>query len=151
MMAAYARSAKGFALLTALLVLGGASCTTVTKKECQQGDWNQIGFDDAVHGEKISNIKRYESACRDHGYPVDQELYERGYEKGLESFCTYQRGFNHGLQDRSYRGTCPEEFDGEFRRGYERGQKQRRLDKKADREEESALREGLDSSSKDRP
>ncbi len=128
-------------ILTALI---GLSCTTMSKQECEEGDWNRRGFEDATHGVSRDTLKRHAKACKDHGFPVDVELYERGYDKGLESFCTYKRGFQYGLDGRSYYDTCPKDLEPEFYKGYTMGMQQRKLDKAAKRAEDEASRDDDD-------
>ncbi len=131
--------------LLILFVLGfAASCSTMTKEDCRDGDWNTQGFEDAAHGRPKGDFDRHAATCKDFGYPVDEEMYARGYEKGLERFCTYKRGYKFGLADETYRDTCPEESEPEFYKGYTAGKQERKLDKAAQERRNRELRSTSD-------
>lgn len=115
------------------LMMTTISCTTpISKEECRDGDWNAKGFQDASHGISQKAFEDHAKTCEKQGYRVDRELYERGYAKGLESFCTYQRGFKYGLEKRPNPQNCPPELAGEFNKGFDMGVQQLQYEKEED-------------------
>lgn len=104
-------------LLCGLLFING--CATLSKKECQRGDWSKIGAKDAINGYKAkSQLSQHNSACSKHSIRPNNKLYFDGYTSGLRTFCTRKKGFRYGTDGSEYHGTCPASLKKEFLIGY---------------------------------
>lgn len=107
-------------LLIALLAL--SACETISKEECLAADWYSIGVEDGSKGESMSRIGAYRKDCAEVGVSPDATKYGEGRTVGLESFCTYDRGYNEGKKSSSKTSVCPPgQMQGEFMQGYNAG------------------------------
>lgn len=108
-----------FGLIVALLALGG--CATVSKSECQTGDWYGIGVRDGANGHGEERFIENAKACGKHGIAADRERWLDGRMRGLERYCTTRNGLAVGENGSNYRGVCPIESEGDFLMGFELG------------------------------
>lgn len=97
----YAFFIAGLAAIVAL-----SACATLSKAECQTGDWRGIGFADGNRGEPLSRIEDHMEACSEHGIAVDRQLYEAGRKEGLETYCRIDRAESEGRKGRPYHNVC---------------------------------------------
>ncbi len=139
------------ALLIVLLVL--TACASLSEEECLAADWYAIGVEDGSRGQPLSRLGTHRKACADYGVAPDAERYAQGRMRGLESFCTRERGYYQGERGYSYSGVCPAHLEGPFMQGYLAGQEVYRTKKEIRRlevelakvdEEIGAVRESLD-------
>jgi hypothetical protein len=81
------RMMKNLAFLFAIALL--SSCTTFSKKECEQMDWSQRGSTAAMKGETLEDALRYynRTCMDDNGVIPDQAAIQRGFSEGLKYFC----------------------------------------------------------------
>lgn len=107
-----------------LLVLLGvvSACASLSKEECLAADWYAIGVEDGSRGQDMARLGAHRKACAEFGIAPDVALYEQGRMRGLESFCTRERGYYEGERGRSYGGVCPAHLEGMFMQGYLAGQ-----------------------------
>ena len=101
------------------LLLGG--CASMSEKQCRSVDWRERGERDAYDGQSRERIASYQDACSEFGIRPDVAAYNAGYAKGLEHYCTPQRGYAVGKSGGSYRRTCPPQTEPAFLSGYETG------------------------------
>jgi hypothetical protein len=107
-------------LLITLLVL--SACETISPEECLAADWYSIGVEDGSKGYPMSRIGAYRKDCAETGVAPDADQYGQGREYGLESFCTYERGYAEGKRGASNRAVCPPgQLEAEFMEGYNAG------------------------------
>lgn len=120
--------------LSLILLLSG--CATyferAAQNECFNKDWYAAGFDGAKYGQDPHEIwQKEDRKCEKYNIWSNKEGFQRGYELGLDAFCTEQNGFEFGLRDRNYKPLCaPEEqldFDIAYRDGQQIYQTQHRL------------------------
>jgi hypothetical protein len=104
-------------LLTSLL----AGCSSMSENQCRAVDWATRGERDAYDGQVRERIGGYQDACSEHGVQPDVAAYHAGYAKGLQLYCTPQRGYSTGKAGGSYRRTCPPEAEPNFLIGYQTG------------------------------
>ena len=105
-----------------LLSLGGLSaCETISESECVAGNWADLGYRDGVSGKSSSRIAEYVEKCSEFGAQVDRGRYFDGYDRGLDRYCVYDRGFSLGEDGGSYNSVCDGARAAEFRAGYEDG------------------------------
>lgn len=107
-------------LLIALLVL--SACASISEEECLAADWYSIGVEDGSKGYPMSRIGAYRKDCAEVGVAPDAEQYGEGRLVGLESFCTYERGYAEGKRGASNKAVCPPgRLEAEFTQGYNDG------------------------------
>ena len=105
--------------ITGLLALSG--CASVSKTECQTGDWYDIGIRDGANGYAEERFLDNAKACAKHGLPADRERWSAGRLRGLERYCTVRNGFAVGAQNAGYAGVCPQPQEDAFLQGYNLG------------------------------
>lgn len=114
-------------LVAAALILSG--CSGMSKKDCINADWYNMGLQDGSAGFPVTQINNYVAMCSDHDVPVNRTDYQRGHEQGIVQFCQPSNGYQLGLSGRSLPNVCPanlaEAFAAEHERGYQEFQIQR--------------------------
>jgi hypothetical protein len=100
------------------LILG---CASLSKNECLQADWFEIGRKDGVMGRPRALFQKHCDACSKHSVTPDRDLYYMGRREGVRVYCTEESGFEQGRLGRKYEFVCPGEFEQEFLTGYYRG------------------------------
>jgi hypothetical protein len=102
-------------LFAAALVAG---CGTVSKSECQAGDWAAIGERDGRNGEPVTLFDSHAESCARYDLPADRDGWLRGREAGLREYCTPISGFAAGSAGRTYHGVCEGRRGGDFLDAY---------------------------------
>lgn len=110
-----------FLFSCALLALTLSGCATVSKGECQGGDWYGIGVRDGANGYGEERFVDNAKACAKHGISADRERWLDGRMRGLERYCTVRNGLQVGQRNDAYRGVCSLPDEEGFLRGYELG------------------------------
>jgi hypothetical protein len=107
-------------LLITLLVL--SACASISDEECLAADWYSIGVEDGSKGYPMSRIGYYRKDCAEVGVAPDAEQYGEGRMVGLESYCTYERGYAKGKRGAGKNAVCPPgPLEAEFAQGYDAG------------------------------
>jgi len=107
-------------LSMALLFLN--ACSSLSKSECEQGDWRTIGLEDAAKGARAeTKLSQHVKACSKHEISLDQKIYAEGYADGLKLFCTRKKGFSFGSYGYRYLDTCPDSLEPTFISAYVSG------------------------------
>ncbi|MCB0342269.1 MAG: DUF2799 domain-containing protein [Pseudobdellovibrionaceae bacterium] len=107
-----------------------SSCSSISKEECQVGDWTGIGHRDGSQGREQKRFYSYVEDCGEHGVTPNHDQYKQGYEEGLKVFCTPDNGWSVGRSGRSYNNICPPHLAKEFMSQYRKGQKVHQLEVK---------------------
>jgi hypothetical protein len=94
-------------VVLAALALGG--CATLSERDCRQGNWSDIGFEDGRAGHAESRFSEHIQACAKYGITPDQSAYFRARDEGLRRYCTPENGFEVGKAGGSYENVCPRE------------------------------------------
>jgi len=102
--------------LVFILVLSG--CATLSKSECQTGDWRNVGEIDGRAGYSSARFGEHNEACSKHGISIDRDLYQQGYQSGLTQYCTTDNAAKVGIAGRSYANVCTGEIGLSFVRVY---------------------------------
>ena len=63
--------------LTLLLLL--TACTTISKTDCLERDWQQQGFDDGSEGVAAAQVESYAESCSRHDVQLDRDVYLEGH------------------------------------------------------------------------
>ncbi len=108
-----------FTLLSVALILGG--CATMSPDECRTADWYLLGEMDARSGRTAAHFASRDRACREAGFPADQQSWREGWEHGLTVFCTAPQGFRFGRDGGRYEPICPGALEPDFLSGYDIG------------------------------
>lgn len=108
--------------LLLVLLTGLSACASLSEEECLAADWYAIGVEDGSRGADMSRIGAHRKACAEVGVAPDIALYEQGRARGLESFCTRERGYYQGERGQRYSGVCPAHLEPQFMQGYLAGQ-----------------------------
>lgn len=117
-------------LIFAVLALLLSACANLSKKDCETRNWYAQGEADGLAGETRNALTESSKACSKHGVLVDAESYNKGYEKGLASFCTYKNGQQYGRHGKYYHGSCPKKLEAEFLKGYNLGKRELEIERK---------------------
>jgi len=110
-----------FPVICILLICTISGCATLSKNECLNGDWLTIGYEDGAKGEPREQIGAHQEACSEYGITPDFTTYQKGYDNGLQLFCTPRNGFIRGKSGYQYTGICPEKLEIGFLDGYDGG------------------------------
>ena len=107
----------------ALLALLSA-CSTMSKTDCLEMDWQQQGFEDGSEGVEVAQAESYSESCSRHDVQLDMDAYLEGHASGLRLFCKPDNGFEQGREGYRYTvGFCPADLErlflGEYRVGLE--------------------------------
>lgn len=89
------------------LFLGLAACATISKEECLNGNWEEIGFRDGTNGRASDYIQQHAKACSKTGVSPVQSIWEKGRQKGLPVYCVPAKAFSEGKKGNSLRPVCP--------------------------------------------
>lgn len=89
------------------LVFSVASCATMNEEDCAYADWRLIGEKDGRVGETLAVFDKRAEQCASFGIAADRAGYDEGRARGLEAYCTPERGFDEGRAGGAYRGVCP--------------------------------------------
>ncbi len=113
------RTLKATAILATLAL---SACSTMNREECLHADWQLIGHQDAIEGNAQNRLSYYRTDCAEFGVAPDLVEYQKGFDKGLDSFCTYESGKNFGINGGDYQATCQSHANaGAFQEGYNVG------------------------------
>ena len=127
--------------LASALLIATASCSSMSKKDCETANWAALGQKDAEDGQTLDAFKRRENQCFEHGLLTDRETYLRGYNSGLKVFCTYEAGQKFGYSERTYGYQCPKTMETDFLRGYKLGKTEAERDRAESAREEERRQE----------
>lgn len=108
------------------------SCSTPPqKRECQHGDWFDYGQKEGARGALAqASLADYTEKCQAFGVTPDAPAFEKGHIEGLKVYCTKDRGFQEGLENKTYNKVCSEELETQFLGGYRDGHQLFILEKK---------------------
>ena len=83
-------------IMLAIIFAFIASCASLSKKDCEQGDWFAIGKRDGSSGHNPqSRLSTHTKACEEHGITPDKVNYLKGHQEGIPLFCS-NIGLSHG-------------------------------------------------------
>jgi hypothetical protein len=90
-----------------------SGCASLSKSECLNADWQDIGVRDGANGQPEEYLIRHSTACAKVGVTPDRERWLAGREQGLERFCTPQRAYQIGEYGGSFDAAICRNFDQE--------------------------------------
>lgn len=89
--------------------------------ESEKRDWYQVGYQTALDGKSIRSFDEYQSRCDGKIDKIAKNSYIDGYTKGIMEYCTYDKGYDLGINNFEDPKTCPFELRSAFNDGYKRG------------------------------
>ena len=108
--------------VVAALLCGVSGCASLSKSECMNASWEDIGIRDGANGRPEEYLIEHSKACSKVSVSPDRTAWLKGREQGLERFCTpyraYQAGENGGGFDP---GICRGFDEERLQNAYERG------------------------------
>lgn len=114
-------------LVMSLIILIGSSvtgCTTYSRSQCENFDWQNRGYNSALKGQSTpEGLAHYQKECAEvHEVVPNTVEFEKGYKKGNQIFCTGDYAEKFGLKGGEYRsGICGEESEKAFLKPYIKG------------------------------
>jgi hypothetical protein len=108
----------GLVALTSVFVSG---CATLSKGECVEADWYEIGRHDGLDGKPRARLQDHREACSEYGVAPDSQRYYLGREAGLRVYCTPDGGYQHGRLGHSYQRVCKPPYEQAFLERYQLG------------------------------
>ena len=109
-----------FAALAVLASLGG--CASLSKSECMNANWEDIGIRDGANGQPEENLIRHSTACAKVNVVPDRGAYLHGREQGLERFCVPHRVYQLGEYGNGFDvGICRNFDQDRLQAAYEKG------------------------------
>jgi hypothetical protein len=115
-----------FAGLALLCTLGG--CASLSKSECLNADWEDIGIRDGASGRGEEYLIQHSTACAKVNVQPDRARWLKGREQGLDRFCVPQRMYNIGEYGGGFDiGVCRNYDQDRLMNAYQRGRDVNRL------------------------
>ncbi len=122
---------KSFPLILSFtIIVAFSGCATLSKNECLEADWFEIGRRDGAMGKPRALFQQHRDACLKHSISPNRDAYYEGRDEGLKFYCTKDNGFKQGRLGRRYQYVCPEELEAEFLAGYVEGKEVREYESK---------------------
>ncbi|WP_271273660.1 DUF2799 domain-containing protein [Aliamphritea hakodatensis] len=106
-------------LLVMTLLL--SACASLNKQQCLDGQWQDIGYADAMKGLTTARYDEHREACFDYGVSPDFDAYSAGHQAGVPDFCTAESGFKAGRRGYDYQGFCTDYDEQAFLDGHAEG------------------------------
>lgn len=101
-------------LLVCVLLTG---CASLSKEECQRGDWFHVGYTDGTEGYTEARFNEHIQACESYHIQPNQTLYQQGREQGLQMYCQ-SKGYALGQNNQNYGWVCPKSAERKFLTDY---------------------------------
>lgn len=106
------------AIAALALALALTGCATLSKVECQAGDWQGIGLSDGSRGLSSARFEQHVEACSEHGVTPNRDLYMLGYDAGNKAFCRLDKAVDLGTAGTAYYQVCTGDVGLSFGRVY---------------------------------
>ena len=97
-------------IIIILLVISG--CSTYSKNECLEMDQAQIGYKNGINGANSfdSSVNHITNTCeKDYGIKADIPKIKKGWEDGIQFYCSNNGGLRAGSSGMNYTGVCSKE------------------------------------------
>lgn len=84
-------------ILAAIALIGSlGGCASLSKSECMNANWEDIGIRDGANGRPEEYLIEHSTACAKVNVKPDRQQWLRGRERGLERFCEPHRMYAIG-------------------------------------------------------
>ena len=117
-----------------LLTLSGCATTqSLTPEQCQNSNWQEVGYVDGLHGRSGAYFGNYTNQCASVvGATPNRVLWEQGRQQGLKNYCTELNAYKLGREGYDWQPVCPLEGIEKLEEAYAQGRyyymRQRDLD-----------------------
>lgn len=118
----------------ALFTLSGCATTqNLTPQQCQESNWQEVGYADGLQGRSGAYFGHYADSCAKVGGPLPNRIqWEQGRQQGLKSYCTELNAYKLGREGYDWQPVCPLEGIEKLEEAYTQGRyyyiRQRDLD-----------------------
>ncbi len=113
-----------FAILISLSLWLLGACAgrpTVSENQCAAGDWQTLGYRDAVNGYRSSRLLEHQDACVEYGIVPDRAAYMFGWDDGVQEYCEPNNAFSVGERGWQHNNVCPAGLREGFLHAYQEG------------------------------
>ncbi len=108
-----------------LLILSAflLSCSTYSKSQCENFDWQEEGHSFALKGKtQKMGLSHFNRACqRKHGIQPNLKQFKVGHKAGVKDFCTPENALGYGLEGGEYHGLCKGKNEKKLLKTYVKG------------------------------
>lgn len=94
---------NGFFLIFGFAVISG--CSTWSAEKCQSTNWDSQGYADGSAG-KDNSGGVYAARCQKKKVSINGQAYDQGYQRGLTSFCNYNKGHKTAFDGQPKEAIC---------------------------------------------
>lgn len=95
-------------LLATTSLAGCATMGGLSPAQCQQSNWQTIGYQDGLMGRSADYIQKHIKQCAKANAAPNQQLWQQGREAGLKRYCTPLRAYQLGREGFDYNDVCPQ-------------------------------------------
>ncbi|MGP5210735.1 DUF2799 domain-containing protein [Psychrobacter alimentarius] len=119
---------------TAVLTLAGCATTqSLTPQQCQDSNWQEVGYADGLRGRSGAYFGHYANSCASVGGATPNRIqWEQGRQQGLKNYCTELNAYKLGREGYDWQPVCPLEGIEKLEEAYSQGRyyyiRQRDLD-----------------------
>lgn len=106
-----------------LALSGCAGKPSLSENQCAAGDWQTVGYRDAVNGKRSTALLTHQDACMEHRVAPDRASYMLGWEEGAREYCQPNNGYHIGERGWSHNNMCPPELQAGFLTAYAEGRR----------------------------
>lgn len=100
-------------LSTALALCALSGCASLSKSECLNANWEDIGVRDGANGQPEEYLIQHSTACAKVNVAPDRGAWLHGRDKGLERYCLPHRMYNIGEYGGAFDAGVCRNFDQE--------------------------------------
>ncbi|MBC7714773.1 MAG: DUF2799 domain-containing protein [Rhizobacter sp.] len=104
-------------LFLSFTLLSLASCSTISKKDCDK-DMKNFGIQQGRAGSPKKYTDELRNTCLSRNPNLDLEAYEKGFMQGWNEYCTPTKAFEMGKRSDNYISFCPADRESQFREKY---------------------------------
>lgn len=118
----------------AIIILSGCATTQgITPAQCQNSNWQEVGYADGLQGRSGAYFGQYTNQCASVvGATPNRILWEEGRQLGLKNYCTELNAYKLGREGYDWQPVCPLEGIEKLEEAYSQGRyyyiRQRDLD-----------------------
>lgn len=107
-----------------VIALFMTNCSSVSKKSCNNTNWNEQGKKDGQAGKAAEEILKTEKACTKKGSEFPITDYKKGWVEGIAMYCSPSNGFKMASQGKEVKiSNCPVELRPELEANIADGKK----------------------------
>ncbi len=114
---------KKLLVLIFLTLFALTACASLSKGQCQSGDWYGIGLADGARGAALTKLSQHRNACAELGININGDEYRNGRAEGLKTYCRPLNGYQQGRNGYTYNNVCPDNLNADFYQAHQYGYK----------------------------